>query len=121
MYHYFYNNTTGAIAMETTGPAPVVSEGEWEGYSIRSSETQYSLDHMIKLSDRSFVLNQPLVDQNKATEVRRERDALLASSDFTQLPDSPASTTTWAAYRQLLRDIPDQSGFPNNVTWPTKP
>lgn len=56
--------------------------------------------------------------------VRAERDALLSACDFTQLPDAPLSTeqrARWVAYRQALRDIPLQAGFPNAVVWPTPP
>lgn len=54
-------------------------------------------------------------------DVRGERNILLFKSDWTQLTDAPVSQAAWAAYRQQLRDIPKQSGFPNNVIWPTKP
>lgn len=54
-------------------------------------------------------------------EVRFKRDSLLSGSDWTQLPDAPVDQTAWAAYRQALRDITYQEGFPANVVWPTKP
>jgi len=54
-----------------------------------------------------------------ATQVRAQRDALLASSDNMALADR--ITDAWRTYRQALRDIPAQSGFPTNVTWPVKP
>lgn len=53
--------------------------------------------------------------------VRDERNGLLSESDWTQLPDSPVDSSTWAVYRQALRDLPSQAGFPHDVTWPTKP
>lgn len=56
-----------------------------------------------------------------ADRVRVQRNALLAASDWTQIPDAPVDKSAWAAYRQALRDIPQQSGFPNSVTWPSKP
>lgn len=57
-----------------------------------------------------------------AIAAREDRDALLLKSDWTQLPDVPLATKeAWATYRQQLRDIPDQSGFPLNITWPTPP
>jgi hypothetical protein len=52
---------------------------------------------------------------------RSERDGLLLTSDWTQVDDSPVDKSAWAIYRQLLRDIPSQEGFPNTITWPTKP
>jgi hypothetical protein len=52
--------------------------------------------------------------------VRAKRDSLLQETDWMALSDvtmSAAMTT----YRQALRDITDQEGFPYSVTWPTKP
>jgi hypothetical protein len=54
-------------------------------------------------------------------KVRDKRNKLLAESDWTQLSDSPADRAAWAAYRQTLRDISAQAGFPWEVTWPAKP
>ena len=54
-----------------------------------------------------------------ATQVRAQRDALLAASDYMALADR--ITDEWRTYRQALRDIPAQSGFPTNVTWPVEP
>jgi len=59
--------------------------------------------------------------EDPAVVSRRKRDYLLASSDWTQLTDSPVNKTEWSTYRSLLRDVPSQSGFPNNITWPTEP
>jgi hypothetical protein len=53
--------------------------------------------------------------------VRIERDAALSASDWTQVADAPVDKTAWATYRQALRDIPQQAGFPDNVTWPSSP
>ena len=53
---------------------------------------------------------------------REERNAKLASSDWTQALDIPEATrSVWATYRQALRDIPAQPGFPDEITWPTLP
>lgn len=56
-----------------------------------------------------------------ADEVRSQRNALLAASDWTQVADAPVDQTAWAAYRQALRDVPDQEGFPASVVWPVAP
>jgi len=56
-----------------------------------------------------------------SAEVRQKRDALLALCDWTQVTDAPlegATQSLWADYRQLLRDVPDQDGFPDHITWP---
>lgn len=56
--------------------------------------------------------------------IRQQRDILLRDSDWTQLADAPLTATKkgqWATYRQALRDITSQPGYPGNVTWPTAP
>jgi hypothetical protein len=57
----------------------------------------------------------------KATEVRQQRNNLLSACDWTQLPDAPVPAAPWAVYRQELRDVTGQPGFPWNVTWPEEP
>ena len=52
-------------------------------------------------------------------QVRAQRDELLAASDYMALADR--ITADWTTYRQALRDIPAQSGFPTNITWPVEP
>jgi hypothetical protein len=57
-----------------------------------------------------------------AANARIKRDELLAASDWTQLPDVPAATAeAWTTYRQALRDVPAQAGFPVTITWPVSP
>ena len=56
-----------------------------------------------------------------AKEARAKRDSLLNSSDWTQVADAPVDQAAWATYRSLLRDVPQQAGFPNDITWPTEP
>ena len=63
---------------------------------------------------------QKTTDELKA-EVRAQRDRLLTASDWTQVIDAPVDQAAWATYRQALRDIPQQEGFPQTVVWPTQP
>ena len=53
--------------------------------------------------------------------VRKQRDALLAACDWTQVSDAPVNQAAWAEYRQALRNVPSQEGFPMQVEWPVKP
>lgn len=60
-----------------------------------------------------------------AGQVRFDRDKLLAESDIAVLPDrynamSDEEKAAWSDYRQALRDITAQSGFPHSITWPTR-
>ncbi|WP_081059682.1 tail fiber assembly protein [Burkholderia stagnalis] len=57
-----------------------------------------------------------------ARDARERRDDLLAGSDWTQLGDVPEATRIkWTTYRQALRDVPQQPGWPEAVTWPVAP
>lgn len=56
-----------------------------------------------------------------ASNVRTERNRRLAVCDWTQLNDAPVDAAAWAAYRQDLRDISGQAGFPWDLQWPEEP
>jgi hypothetical protein len=60
-------------------------------------------------------------DAEQAKSVREQRNQKLKDSDWTQVADAPVDQAAWAAYRQVLRDIPSQQEFPWDVQWPTQP
>jgi len=60
-------------------------------------------------------------DADQAAAVRADRNARLAACDWTQLSDAPVDDLAWAVYRQALRDITSQPGFPWTITWPVAP
>jgi len=57
----------------------------------------------------------------KSNEIRALRNEKLAECDWTQLGDATVDKSAWAAYRQALRDITAQTGFPWSVQWPSMP
>lgn len=61
------------------------------------------------------------VDSNQAQQIRQQRNRLLQESDWTQVLDAPVNREQWAQYRQQLRDITNQQGFPWVVEWPQQP
>lgn len=61
------------------------------------------------------------IDDMKAAAVRTDRNKRLADSDWTQLTDAPVDQAVWATYRQALRNVPTQVGFPHEITWPNQP
>lgn len=63
--------------------------------------------------------NQVMSTEDMSLMVRAKRNKLLAQSDVYALSDR--ITVDWTTYRQALRDITGQAGFPYSVTWPTKP
>lgn len=56
-----------------------------------------------------------------STQIRLKRKTLLTASDWTQVLDAPVDQAAWATYRQALRDIPQQAGFPLSIVWPSQP
>jgi len=60
-------------------------------------------------------------DAEQAKNVRATRDAKLAECDWTQVADAPVDKAVWATYRQALRDVTAQDGFPWTVEWPVAP
>lgn len=72
--------------------------------------------------------SQAEIDADAAAFVRAQRNSILrevvdpiVSNPLRWGALTDDQRTAWAAYRQDLLDIPDQSGFPHNVTWPSKP
>ena len=60
-------------------------------------------------------------DAEQGANIRADRNRRLNESDWTQVEDSPVDKAAWATYRQALRDVPSQEGFPWNVNWPEQP
>ena len=87
------------------GPVPVLEDGAWV---VLPNVREYSED---QIAER---------DAATATSIRSQRDRLLPETDWTGLTDVVMSPEM-AIYRQALRDITDQVGFPNTVVWPVKP
>ena len=72
---------------------------------------------VVEMSDEA----KAALDAQQAEAVRSTRDARLAETDWTQVADAPVDKVVWATYRQALRDVPSQAGFPWDITWPTQP
>lgn len=63
----------------------------------------------------------PIPEHEMSAKVRSERNMRLLACDWTQVADSPADKAAWVTYRQELRDISAQAGFPWAVVWPQEP
>jgi hypothetical protein len=60
-------------------------------------------------------------DEQKWEQIKLWRNAELARTDFTQLPDAPVDKEAWAEYRQALRDLPQQSVLADDAVFPVQP
>tara|TARA_R110000796_G_scaffold131618_1_gene247138 strand:- start:13 stop:468 length:456 start_codon:yes stop_codon:yes gene_type:complete len=85
---------------------PVLEKGKWLRKWTVVDKTSEELSSEVDL---------------KISGTRDERNLLLSNSDWTQVDDSPVDKSSWATYRQALRDVPTQAGFPTDVTWPVEP
>lgn len=71
-----------------------------------------------------YPLGELKTDEEYAAEAREKRNQLIAETDFMAMPDYPLDDERKAAvlaYRQALRDVPEQAGFPRQIDWPVKP
>jgi hypothetical protein len=108
------------------------------GYAVVQPEPQPQTDHTLNVTEgqpeliedvyyQTWVVTDASSEevtvrtQQQAAAVRSQRTDLLAGSDWTQLEDAPVDKVAWSFYRQLLRDITEQAGFPWEVVWPDTP
>lgn len=108
----------GATGLEAYGLYPIVGDEPSHTDRERIAGPQYVFDGA--QVNRVFTV-EAIPDAEKAGQVRAERNGLLTASDWTQVADAPVDKEAWAAYRQALRDITAQPGFPWTVTWPEMP
>jgi hypothetical protein len=94
-------------------------------YYVENNQPQVIPPKPSKYSIFDYTTKQWISDESLAiADVTQKRNALLYSSDWTQIPNNPLTAeqqAAWATYRQELRDISKQSGYPFNVIWPTPP
>ena len=83
-----------------------------------------------KLENGEVVQDIAIVTELKEDNIRIQRNGLLNESDkemmklldnATSWSDFITQRAAWKTYRQALRDVPQQEGFPTNITWPTEP
>ena len=112
---------------ETISPSTLASYNVFP-VTLTEPPAHDQLVELVTMSNPTLVNDawkQAWAKQNRTNEeassnVRSKRDGLLLETDYLALSDQTLSTNM-ATYRQALRDIPSQSGFPFSVTWPTKP
>lgn len=94
-------------------------------YAITASGYRAVTDDMPLNAGEARVSEVPtsVLSQIMGGQMRAERSRRLRATDWTQAPDSPLDAQAkiaWAVYRQQLRDLPEQAGFPD-CAWPTAP
>ncbi len=127
----YQTDLNGVYVDTTTADQDPLDSTNWliPGGCVETAPPTITDSQLAKWDGTGWVVEDtPVVESDPETEpvapevsVRAERDNLLSTSDWTQVDDSPVDKSAWATYRQLLRDVPSQAGFPNTITWPTKP
>jgi|TARA_R110000744_G_scaffold30630_3_gene72391 hypothetical protein len=98
----------------------------WIPYTLDPADTDTTVDNgalLLAIGDDAAAYVPPTqeeLDVALAASVREERNAALAATDYVSLSDYPVKAGE-LEYRQALRDVPQQAGFPKTHTWPNKP
>lgn len=114
---YRYNN-------ETYSSKYALRQAIFEKTRIAFGELTPELMKEFSVVEEKYNPEDEMTDEELAARVRMRRDSLISRTDFYVQPDypgDPAGLEAVKAYRQALRDIPEQSGFPRNVQWPSLP
>lgn len=131
---------TGAVIFEselrglypnTSGPLDDLFDVVFEGPQAQPTRYQTAFADGVQQIDGKWYTKYSVADMDaeaiaatdakQAEAIRNDRNKKLADSDWTQLSDAPVTGTAWATYRQALRDVTTQSGFPWEITWPDAP
>jgi hypothetical protein len=130
-YCTLYEKKTGRILSSFFGNESTIAENETDEIGVFQGKLSFDVyidDKMnvVEIPSRQFEYQ--IFDfitksyKNDESLLVKYRNLLLQSSDWTQLPDVPLETKqAWAIYRQALRDITTQQGYPFEVIWPIKP
>ena len=129
-----YQHTNGGPSWGTTTPEVLDSLGAdvvLEGPQAQPTRYQVAFADGVEQIDGAWYTKYSVADMDdeakaakdaeQAKSVRDQRNTKLAESDWTQVADAPVDNAVWATYRQALRDITTQSGFPWDITWPDAP
>ncbi len=98
----------------------------WLPYTLDPADTDKTIDNsaLLGLIGSDYVAyvapSDAEINAALAADVRAERNTKLAESDWRASQDVTMSDA-WRTFRQLLRDVPSQAGFPANITWPNEP
>lgn len=117
-----YDKNTELLSADGYLPVVVIEETTAEKPIVKYREVNGQIEQYAEAAPVPAV-PEPTEEQQEM-QIRAQRNLLLTQCDWTQLPDAPLTTEQkqeWAEYRQALRDVPEQAGFPENVAWPLVP
>ena len=120
-----YNQLTPEV-MEAIGVDPVL-----EGPQAQPTRYQTAFQNGVEQIDGQWFTKYSVSDMDaeaiaakdaeQANSVRASRNEKIKDCDWTQVADATVDKAAWATYRQALRDVTQQAGFPWTIDWPTNP
>ena len=117
-----FDQNTELLSADGYLPVAVIEEPTAEKPIIKYRQINGQIEQYAEAAPVP-VIPEPTIEQQEM-QVRAQRNSLLTLCDWTQLADAPLTTEQkqeWAEYRQALRDVPEQVGFPDAVVWPLTP
>ncbi len=123
---YFYNNTGEII--RSLNSRDGVNDADPTFSSLNFLEDNLPIQDNVKVENGTLVQDNAMVLASQSLDARIERDTILESV-VDPLVTNPlrwagltaAKQAEWTQYRTDLLNVPDQAGFPTDITWPTKP
>ena len=131
---------TGAVVLQrdlrdlypnTSGPLDGLYDVVFEGPQAQATRYQHAYRDGVEQIDGKWYTKYSVVEMGNESKaavdaahtqaMRNNRNQALSASDWTQLADAPVDKVAWATYRQSLRDITLQTGFPWTIDWPVAP
>lgn len=131
---------TGAVVLQrdlrdlypnTSGPLDGLYDVVFEGPQAQATRYQHAYRDGVEQIEGKWYTKYSVVEMGNESKaavdaahtqaMRDNRNQALSASDWTQLADAPVDKVAWATYRQSLRDITLQTGFPWTIDWPVAP
>jgi hypothetical protein len=114
--------TGGTVYQYSQGAGVEQVNGKWyTKYVLGPIFTDTTVDGVTTTAAENEAAYKAMKDAEQAKSVRTTRGEKLKDTDWTQVADAPVDKAAWATYRQALRDISGQEGFPWAVEWPEMP
>jgi hypothetical protein len=122
-HYYIYEKSSGEIVQTGFGTQDFIDGFDIQGQaiSVGYADLKQQMVEGEELVMKPDTVLSEIKRSEAMAEVRHIREVLLSQSDWTQLPDAPVDQNVWAVYRQELRDVTNQHGFPEFITWPVTP
>lgn len=117
-----YDKAVNLLTADGYLPVVVIEEPTAEKPLVKYREINGQIEQYAEIAPIPAVPE--LTEEQQKMQVRAQRNSLLTLCDWTQLPDAPLTAEQkqeWAEYRQALRNVPEQAGFPDAVVWPSTP